>query len=159
MITRKIGKLFRGKSTPFQVYAACILGSMIAFVPGLTQAPGLLLALILCLVVLNANLGVAAIVGIGAKILSLLLTPVSFAAGRVLLHGPTEGLFKTMVNAPVLAYFGFEYYTVTGGLVLASSSASSRASWSAGRSPGSAGRWRRSRRARRSSSRSRAASR
>ena len=31
MLTRKIGKLLRGKSTPFQVYAACILGSMIAF--------------------------------------------------------------------------------------------------------------------------------
>lgn len=118
MITRKIGKLLRGKSTPFQVYAACILGSMIAFVPGFGQAPGLMLALILALVILNANLGVAALAGVGAKLLALVLTPVSFAAGRFLLHGPTEGLFKVFVNAPVLAYFGFEYYTVTGGLLM-----------------------------------------
>ena len=118
MLTRKIGKLLRGKATPFQIYAACILGSMIAFVPGLARAPGLFLALVLLLVILNANLGVAAMVGIAAKLVSLVLTPASFAVGKLLLHGPTEGLFRTMVNAPVLAYFGLEYYTVTGGVVL-----------------------------------------
>ena len=55
---------------------------------------------------------------LAAKILSLALMPVSFALGRVLLDGPTSGLFSAMINAPVLALFGFEYYAVTGGLVL-----------------------------------------
>ena len=53
-----------------------------------------------------------------AKLLALALTPVSFAVGRWLLDGPLTGFFRWMINAPVLALFGFEYYTVTGGLLL-----------------------------------------
>ena len=118
MITRRIGKLLRGKATPFQVFSAGILGALIAFVPGFSQAPGLMLFWFFCLAVLNANLFVAAIVGVGSALLALLLTPVSFAVGRVLLEGPTEGLFKAMVNAPVLAFFGFDYYVVAGGQLI-----------------------------------------
>ena len=59
--------------------------------------------------VLNVNLFAA------AKSLALLLTPVSFAVGRFLLDGPTEGLFSAIVNAPALAYFDFDYYLVAGG--------------------------------------------
>lgn len=118
MITRRIGKLLRGKATPFQVFSAGILGALIAFAPGFAQAPGLVLFLFVILAVLNANLFVAAIVGAGAKILALLLTPVSFAIGRFLLDGPTEGLFRAVVNAPVLAFFGFDYYLVAGGQFL-----------------------------------------
>ena len=54
----------------------------------------------------------------GAKILALLLTPVSFAVGRFLLDGPIEGLFRAIINAPVLAYFGFDYYVVAGGQLI-----------------------------------------
>lgn len=115
MITRRIGKLLRGKATPFQVFSAGILGALIAFAPGFSQAPGLILFWFIVLAVLNANLFVAAIVGAGAKILALLLTPLSFAIGRFLLDGPTEGLFRAVVNAPVLAFFGFDYYLVAGG--------------------------------------------
>lgn len=114
MITRRIGKLLRGKATPFQVFSAGILGALIGFAPGFFQAPGLVLFWFIILAVLNANLFVAAIVGAGAKILALLLTPVSFAVGRLLLDGPTEGIFRAVVNAPVLAFFGFDYYLVVG---------------------------------------------
>ncbi|TVQ63678.1 MAG: hypothetical protein EA379_03525 [Phycisphaerales bacterium] len=118
MITRKIGKLLRGKSTPFQIVLACVLGSMMGFVPGFVQGPGLFLFLLLVLIVLNANLFVATITGAVAKLASLALMPVSFGVGRVLLDGPTQPLFKAMINAPVLALFGFERYATTGGMVV-----------------------------------------
>jgi len=118
IITRTLGKFLRGTVTPFQIWAACLLGSMLGFMPGFAQAPGLILVLLLTLAILNANLGLAGLVGLGAKLLSLLLTPVSFSVGRFLLDGPTEGLARTAINAPVLALFGFDYYVTTGGLVL-----------------------------------------
>jgi len=118
VITRKISKLIRGKATPFQVYAACVLASLIAFVPGFSQAPGLLVLLIGLVVILNANLFLAGLVGLFVKLLALLLTPVSFVVGRFLLEGPTRGLFEGIVNAPILAYCGFDYFVVTGGQLL-----------------------------------------
>lgn len=118
MITRKIGKLIRGKATPFQIGLACVLGGLIGTTPGFGQGPGLLLALLGCLLVLNANLGVAAIVASLTKLISLAAMPLQFKFGQILLDGPTEGLFKAMINTPVLAWFGFEYYAVTGGIVL-----------------------------------------
>lgn len=117
MFTRQIGKLLRGRSTPVQIMMAAILGSMIGFVPGFREGPGLLIALTLLLIVLNANLALAALVAAAAKLLSLLLLPVSFAIGRALLDGPAQGVFKWMINAPVLALFGLEHYVTTGGLV------------------------------------------
>lgn len=118
MITRKLGSIIRGRATPFQLLSACILGSMLGFMPGLLQAPGSILALTGLLVILNANLALAGLVAVGAKLLSLALAPVSFAAGRLLLDGPTTGLFQWLINAPVFALFGFDYYLTTGGLAL-----------------------------------------
>lgn len=118
MITRKIGKLLRGKATPAQLMMACVLGSALGFVPGFAQGPGLTVALLLLLVVLNANLFIAGVSVLLGKALSLALMPVSFAVGRALLDGPVQGLFELVVNAPVLALFGFEHYATTGGLVV-----------------------------------------
>lgn len=119
MITRKIGKIVRGDATPFQLVAASVLGSCLAFLPGFTVAPGLFLLWIALLVILNANLFIAGLVGIAAKLIALLIAPISFALGRVLLEGPLRGMFATLVNAPVFAWFGFEFPLVTGGQVLA----------------------------------------
>ncbi len=110
--------MLRGKATPFQLFSAGVLGAMIGFMPGFSQAAGLIIALVLLLIILNANLALAALTGAAAKLLSLALMPVSFACGRWLLDGPFSGLFQWMINAPVLALFGFEYYVVTGGLLL-----------------------------------------
>jgi uncharacterized protein (TIGR03546 family) len=124
MLTRSIGKVIRGKATPLQIALACILGSMIGFLPGygdggvFLRAPGLLLSLLILLLVLNANLTLAALTGMVAKLAALALMPLSFRLGIALLEGPTQPLFKAAINAPVLAYFGFEYYATTGGLVL-----------------------------------------
>ena len=114
-LTRQIGKVLRGNSTPFQLMLACILGSLLGFVPGLQQAPGLLLALIFVLIILNANLALGALTGILAKLISMPLIPISYKVGKILLDGPLQGFFKSFVNAPVFAFFGFEYYAVVGG--------------------------------------------
>jgi uncharacterized protein (TIGR03546 family) len=117
-LTRKIGKILRGNSTPFQLIMACVLGTMLGFVPGFSQAPGLLIALTFALIIINANLVLAALVGAAAKLVSLPLVPLAYSTGTFLLDGPAQGLFKSFVNAPVLAFFGLEHYTVTGGQFL-----------------------------------------
>ena len=116
MITRRIGKLLRGKATPFQVFSAGVLGALIAFAPGFSQGPGLMLFWFFLLAVLNANLFVAAIVGAGSALLALLLTPVSFAVGRFLLEGPTEGLFKGLSNHKINALGGDEGSAIFKGV-------------------------------------------
>ena len=118
MLVRSIGGVLRGRGTPLQFMFACILGGMLGFIPGFSQAPGLILALTLLLIILNANLFLALAAALIAKALALVSLPVSFLAGRALLDGPTQPLFKTAINAPVLAFFGLEYYTVTGGLLI-----------------------------------------
>ena len=105
-----------------------LLGGTLGFVPGFflvsdlgggfLQAPGLILALLFGVLVLNANLAVFGITLVLAKVASVVLLPVSFAVGRVLLDGPTQGLFHALINAPVFAWFGLERYATSGGLVL-----------------------------------------
>ena len=119
LITRRIGKLIRGRATPLQIVLATTLGAMIGFVPGFSQAPGLLIALVFLLVVLNANLFLAIVSAGVFKLVALALLPVSFHVGRVLLDGPTRPLFEWAINAPVLAFFGFEFYANTGGQLIA----------------------------------------
>jgi uncharacterized protein (TIGR03546 family) len=97
---------------------ATVLGAAMGFVPGFAQAPGLLIILILALIIFNANLPLAAVTGAVAELVSLVLLPVSFALGRFLLDGPTQPLFAAIINVPILALCGFEYYVTTGGLVL-----------------------------------------
>ncbi|MCL6414424.1 hypothetical protein MIB92_02060 [Aestuariirhabdus sp. Z084] len=118
MITRKLGALLRGNTTPAQLAIGSMLAVVLGFLPGFSSAPGLMLATILLLLVFNANLTLVGLLFAVAKLLSLLLQPLSFAIGRVLLEGGTESFFVFLVNTPVLALFGFEYYLTTGALVL-----------------------------------------
>lgn len=118
MLTRKIGKMLRGDATPFQLMAASVLAGLIAFVPGFMQAPGLLVVYLALLIVLNANLALAALVGGGLKLLSLALMPWTFEVGYFLLEGPAQGIFQAAINAPVLAWFGLEHYVTTGGVAV-----------------------------------------
>lgn len=119
IITRKIGSLIRGKTTPFQIYAACLLGALVGFMPSFSHGPALMAFWILLLLVLNANLFLAGIVLLLSKLILLVAMPAVFAVGRFLLEGPTQGLFKTLINAPVTAYSGLDYYAVAGGQLVA----------------------------------------
>ena len=115
---RKIAALLRGSATPFQIHVACWLGALLGFTPSFARAPALVLGLFALLVVLNANLFVAGLIGGLAHLAALATMPVAFSLGRFLLDGPTRGLFATLINAPVGAWCGFEYYVCAGGLVL-----------------------------------------
>ncbi len=117
-VLRKLGKVLRGAATPFQVWLACILAGMLGFVPSFTRSPALVIGLTLILLIFNANLAVAGLVGLVCKLASLALMGVSFAVGRFLLDGPTKGLFTQLINAPVFAWCGFEWYACTGGLLV-----------------------------------------
>ncbi len=108
MVFRKILKILRGDATPFQLYSACVLASALGFVPGITQAPGLILGIAILLILLNANLALAGLIGVLAKIISLAAMPLSFGLGRLLIDGPLQNGFRLIVNAPVLAWFGFD---------------------------------------------------
>jgi len=119
MLTRKLGKLLRGNATSFQIVAACGLGALTGFAPGLARAPALMLLWIALLLLLNANLGLALLMAGVGRLLALVLAPVSFQIGRVLLDGPTSGLAHAIVNSPVLAWCGLDYYAVAGGQVIA----------------------------------------
>ncbi|MFG0258638.1 MAG: hypothetical protein ACF8GE_12115 [Phycisphaerales bacterium JB043] len=119
MLFRKLASLLRGKATPFQIFAACVLGTMIGFAPAFTKAPALALALIMLLIVLNANLFLAFLFAAVMTLVGYLVLPLSFLIGRFLLDGPTSGLFEALINMPVVAFAGLEYYAVTGGLALA----------------------------------------
>lgn len=119
IITRKIGSLIRGKTTPFQIYAACLLGALLGFIPSFSHAPALMVLWILLLLVLNANLFLGGIVLLLSKLVLLVAMPAIFGVGRFLLEGPTQGLFKSLINAPVTAYSGLDYYAVAGGQLIA----------------------------------------
>ncbi|MDA0346572.1 MAG: DUF2062 domain-containing protein [Verrucomicrobia bacterium] len=119
VFTRKIGKLIRGNTTPFQLYAATLLGAFIGFIPGFDHAPGLMLFWAFLLLILNANLFLAGVIGLISKLIYLLALPFAFSIGRILLEGPTQGLFQALHNGPVTAYFGLDYYAVVGGQLIA----------------------------------------
>lgn len=128
MLLRNLSKTVRGKVTPVQILISAILGGMLGFVPGIflgseqgggfSQAPGLILTIAALVLLLNCNLFLFLLCFGVFKLLSLVLMPVSFAIGQFLLDGPTSGLFAAMINAPVLAWFGLEYYATTGGVLL-----------------------------------------
>ncbi len=115
---RSIGKALLGKATPFQIRASTVLGGALGFTADLERAPALTVGLVLVVLVLNTNIWLATITALLGAALGLLLLPASFHVGRLLLDGPTRGLFEALINAPVLALCGFQYYAITGGLVL-----------------------------------------
>ncbi len=115
---KKIMKTIFGNATPAQIFLACVFGSMLGFLPSFSHSPFMYTLLIFLILILRINLGFAVIVYIVTKILSFIIEPLSFHLGVGLLNGFTQPLFKSMINTPVLAYGGFEYYLLTGGLTL-----------------------------------------
>lgn len=106
---------------------------LLAFVPGFafpdgsgggfTQAPGLILFLITLALVLDANVAILGLTLLIGKLVSIPLLSVSYSVGETLLGtGPDGGLlsgpFRWLINSPATAWFGFQYYSVTGGVAL-----------------------------------------
>ena len=118
MFTRKIGRLLLGKSTPFHLVTACVLGGWIAFAPGFGQAPALYVVLAALVCLLPVNMGLMSVTALVLYPVNLLVLPATFQVGRILLDGPTRPLFSALINAPFTALMGFEYYTGTGGFLV-----------------------------------------
>ena len=68
--TREIGKVLRGRSTPFLIIVSGILAGALAFQPGFGAAPGIFATIVLLLVILNGSLPFAFLVWGPAKLLS-----------------------------------------------------------------------------------------
>lgn|GEM_PF-287378 len=115
---RRFLKTLVGVATPTQIKLACLLGSLLGFLP--IAGPGLVPAiLVICLLLtLNANIFLAGLVATGTKLLSIVTAPLAFWIGRVLIDGPTEPVARALANGPVTAWMGFESYFAVGGLVL-----------------------------------------
>src|SRR5262245_60146966 len=118
MLLRHIGSMVRGHARPWQIMAATVLGALLGFTPGFSAAPGMAVALVALVLLLNVSVPAVVLTFGAAKLLSLLLLPVSFRIGIVLVDGPLQGLFRWLINTPVLALFGFERYATSGGLLL-----------------------------------------
>ena len=115
---RKFLKTLVGKATPFQVLFACLLGSLLGFLPVSGGGGAAILLVLVLLLVLNANVFLAGLVATGTKLLSIALAPLSFELGVLLIEGPTRPIFGWLVNAPVTAWMGLDRYLAAGGLVL-----------------------------------------
>ena len=98
--------------------AACVLGGIIGFTPFTWETSGLIIALFVLIMILNANLAIMTMMVMVTKPLSLLLMPMTFELGHFLLDGPTQSLFQWAINAPVLAMLGLKYYATAGGLIM-----------------------------------------
>lgn len=117
LVIRKFGSLLRGKATPFQIYSACLIGSIVGFLPNKSQCLGLYLLFFGIVLILNANLFITAFSIPILKLLSYLLVPASVSIGHALLNGFVGDLLKPLINMPFIAWFGLEYYVTIGCLL------------------------------------------
>jgi uncharacterized protein (TIGR03546 family) len=115
---RKFLRTMIGRATPIQILLACILGSLLGFLPVTNGATVPAVAAVVLLLVLDANVFLAGLVTAGTKLLSIVTAPVAFELGRLVIDGPTRPLARTLINGPVTAWFGFDSYLATGGLML-----------------------------------------
>jgi uncharacterized protein (TIGR03546 family) len=115
---RRFFKTMLGVATPMQILLACLIGSMLGFLP--VPGPGLAASIVLVflLLVLNANIFLAGLVTFGTKIVSLAAAPLVFEVGRFLIDGPTQPIARLLANGPITAWLGFDAYLVTGGLAV-----------------------------------------
>ena len=115
---RRFFKTMLGVATPMQILLACLLGSMLGFLP--VPGPGLAASILLVflLLVLNANIFLAGLVTFGTKLVSLAAAPLVFEVGRFLIDGPTQPIARLLANGPITAWLGFDAYLVTGGLAV-----------------------------------------
>ena len=97
---------------------SCLFGAWISFAAPFSQAPGYWIVVVSLILVLPVNLFLATLTGLVVYPIAVVLLPLSFHTGRLLLDGPTRPLFEWLINTPFLALMGFEYYAHTGGLLI-----------------------------------------
>lgn len=113
-IIRKIGKMLRGGAGKKEIFLGALCGVLIGFNPVAGVTLGLM---ILITLLLNANVGFVLLGAAVGKLLSLMLSVVSFHTGFFLLHkAGLEGLFSKLANSPVTALMDLDVYAMIGSL-------------------------------------------
>ena len=113
-IIRKIGRMLRGGAGKKEIFLGALLGVLIGFNP--TSSLTLFLAILVALL-LNGNFGFTMLGVAVGKLVSLLVSPISFHTGFFLIHKiGLEGLFTKLSNAPVTALMDLDVYAMVGSL-------------------------------------------
>lgn len=115
-LIRKLVKVLRGGATFRQMFLAILLGFAAGMIPGINLT---LIACIVLLLILNTNGGLAVMGYVVGKALCLLLAPVTFEIGYLLIHSAgLMGLIQTLADTPVLALLDLHVYCLLGALPL-----------------------------------------
>ncbi|MBN1809323.1 MAG: hypothetical protein JW909_09675 [Planctomycetes bacterium] len=111
---RKLARWLRGGAGGRELFLGAFLGLALGMMPGFNFT---LLAGLLVLLVLNANIGVAVpSYGLG-KAAAILLAPYTFQAGYFIIHRMgMERLFARLFQTPVVALMGLDKYCFTGAI-------------------------------------------
>ena len=115
-LMRKLVKALRGGATFRQMFLAILLGFAAGMIPGVNLT---LIACIVLLLILNTNGGLAVMGYVVGKALCLLLAPVTFEIGYLLIHSAgLMALIQTLADTPVLALLDLHVYCLLGALPL-----------------------------------------
>lgn len=115
-LIRKLGKVLRGGATQRDMFLSVLIGLAIGMLPGVNLT---VVALILLLLLLNTNGGLAMLSIIVGKALCLILAPVTFNLGYWMIHGAgLVGVVRATADMPVLALLDLHVYSLIGALPL-----------------------------------------
>jgi len=113
-LVRKLLKALRGGATPRQIFLAVFLGFAAGMIPGGNLT---VLALVVLLLLLNTNGGLAAFAALLGKTLCVLLAPVTFHLGYFMMHSlGLVSVVRAAAERPVLALLDLHVYAVLGAL-------------------------------------------
>ncbi|MHC4716628.1 MAG: DUF2062 domain-containing protein [Planctomycetota bacterium] len=113
-LIRKLGRVLRGGATSREMFLGVLLGFAIGMTPGLNLTVVLLIAAFL---LLNTNGVLGALSIILGKVLCLLLAPVTFRIGHVMIHKlGLSGLVRAAGDTPVLALLDLHVYCLIGAI-------------------------------------------
>jgi len=113
-LVRKLLKALRGGASSRQIFLAVFLGFAVGMIPGVNLT---VLTAVVLLLLLNTNGGLAGLSAMLAKVLCVLLAPVTFHLGYFMMHSlGLVSLVRATADTPVLALLDLHVYAVLGAL-------------------------------------------
>ena len=112
----KLISLIFSRCSPTQLIVVSVLACVLGFLPGFGYSPLLYVTVVVLVLILRVSLGLFVIIWLPSMLLAYLIQPIVFAVGVLLVDGVANSYINIVVNTPILAYAGLEYYLVTGGV-------------------------------------------
>ena len=113
-LIRALLKALRGGTAARQIFLAVFLGFAAGMVPGVNLT---VLTVVVLLLLLNTNGGLAALSAALGKLLCVLLAPATFHLGYFMVHGlGLVGVVQAAADTPVLALMDLHVYALMGAL-------------------------------------------